>query len=236
MGETDSDFGGKDEIDQRILDAAEQLIIRYRYDKTTVDDIAREAGVSKSTIYLRWKKKEDLFGALIWRAIRRYIEQWLALVEADPQGGTFRGMFKNALLATQGNAFIKVIFSGDMRTIGGFINRPELQVPMNAKTEMSTAFMMRFQEAGIIRSDRNVTAVSYLMGAMRYGLMNIGEAVLDVEAPPIDELMEVLLDMLAGYLEPDGGGDSEIGKQIIREMMHQYNALLTQFENSQLKT
>jgi TetR/AcrR family acrAB operon transcriptional repressor len=235
MSETDNDSSGKDEIDQRILDAAEQLFIHYRYDKTTVDDIAREAGVSKSTIYLRWKRKEDLFGALIWRAVRRFTAQWLDMVEADPQGGTFRGMFKNALLATRDNAFVKVIFGGDMRTLGSFINRPELQVPMNAKTEMSTAFMSQFQEAGIIRSDINVAAVSYLMNAMRHGLLNIDVAILNGEMPPIDELMEVLLDMLASYLEPEDGGDSETGKQIIRDVMRQYDAVLTQFENSQLK-
>lgn len=51
----------------RILDAAAALILRWGYNKTTVDDIAREAGVAKGTIYLHWKMKEDLFGALIQR-------------------------------------------------------------------------------------------------------------------------------------------------------------------------
>jgi AcrR family transcriptional regulator len=235
MSETDTDSSGKDEIDQRILDAAEQLFIRYRYDKTTVDDIAREAGVSKSTIYLRWKRKDDLFGAVIWRSIRRFVVEWLDMVEADPQGGTFRGMFKNALIVTRDNTFIKVIFGGDMQTLGNFINRPEFQVPMNAKTQISTAFMVQFQEAGIIRRDININAVSYLMNAFRYGLLNSNRVMWDVEAPPIDELMEVLLDMFADYLEPEDGGDSETGKQIIRDMMRQYDEILTQFENSQLK-
>jgi len=37
---------------QRILDAASTLILRYGYHKTTIDDIAREAGVGKGTLYL----------------------------------------------------------------------------------------------------------------------------------------------------------------------------------------
>ncbi|MEM7028378.1 MAG: helix-turn-helix domain-containing protein, partial [Chloroflexota bacterium] len=35
------------EREERILDAASNLFVHYGYDKTTVDDIAREAGVSK---------------------------------------------------------------------------------------------------------------------------------------------------------------------------------------------
>ena len=55
-----------------MLDAAAALIAHYGYDKTTVDDIAREAGVAKSTLYSRWKTKDALFNALIWRETRRF--------------------------------------------------------------------------------------------------------------------------------------------------------------------
>ena len=36
----------------RILDSAERLLDRLGYQKMTVDDIAREAGVGRRTIYL----------------------------------------------------------------------------------------------------------------------------------------------------------------------------------------
>ena len=62
---------GQHEREQRILDAAANLIAHYGYDKTTVDEIAREAGVSKGAIYLHFKSKEDLFEALLLREIGR---------------------------------------------------------------------------------------------------------------------------------------------------------------------
>ncbi|MFL5625107.1 MAG: TetR/AcrR family transcriptional regulator, partial [Ktedonobacteraceae bacterium] len=49
---------------QRILDAAAALILRWGYHKTTLDDISRETGIAKGTIYLHWKTREELFGAL----------------------------------------------------------------------------------------------------------------------------------------------------------------------------
>ena len=51
--------------EQRILDAAADLIAHFGYDKTTVDDIARRAGVSKGAIYLHFKSKDDLFEGLL---------------------------------------------------------------------------------------------------------------------------------------------------------------------------
>ncbi|MFI6540597.1 helix-turn-helix domain-containing protein [Nonomuraea sp. NPDC050547] len=51
----------------RVLDAAAELILRRGYDKTTIADVARAAGVAKGTIYLHWKTRELLFAALLRR-------------------------------------------------------------------------------------------------------------------------------------------------------------------------
>lgn len=80
------------EREQRILKAAVDLFIHYGYDKTTVSDIARAAGVSKGAIYLHFKSKDDLFEGLLIREMTTHAEKWLELIEADPKGGTIGGM------------------------------------------------------------------------------------------------------------------------------------------------
>ncbi|HKB04144.1 MAG TPA: TetR/AcrR family transcriptional regulator [Gemmataceae bacterium] len=55
----------------RILDATERLLARFGYDKSTVDDIAQEAGVSKRTIYLHFAGKEAVALASIDRVVGR---------------------------------------------------------------------------------------------------------------------------------------------------------------------
>lgn len=52
-----------------ILDAVDTLMARYGFRKTTMDDIAREAGVSKRTIYLYFKSKEDVGLSSIGRVV-----------------------------------------------------------------------------------------------------------------------------------------------------------------------
>lgn len=52
---------------ETILDAAERLFIRCGYRKSSMDDVAREAGTAKGTVYLHYAGKEALFRALLER-------------------------------------------------------------------------------------------------------------------------------------------------------------------------
>jgi AcrR family transcriptional regulator len=48
-----------------VIEAAEALIGRYGYKKTTVDDIAQSAGIAKGTVYLYFKSKEEIALAVV---------------------------------------------------------------------------------------------------------------------------------------------------------------------------
>ena len=50
---------------EAILRAAWQLIRHYGYSKTTIQDIAREAGIGKGTVYLYFGSKADIMLALV---------------------------------------------------------------------------------------------------------------------------------------------------------------------------
>src|SRR5687768_2524865 len=58
-----------------ILDAADQLLARYGYRKMTIDDLAREAGIGKGTVYLHFRSKEDVVLSQIDRVVNRVIAQ-----------------------------------------------------------------------------------------------------------------------------------------------------------------
>ena len=54
----------KSEKREAILHAAWKLIRHYGYSKTTIDDIAKQAGVGKGTVYLYFRSKTDIMLAL----------------------------------------------------------------------------------------------------------------------------------------------------------------------------
>ena len=58
-----------------ILDATERLLVRYGYAKMTMEDLAREAGIGKGTIYLHFPSKEEVVLSRIDRVIERLLAE-----------------------------------------------------------------------------------------------------------------------------------------------------------------
>jgi AcrR family transcriptional regulator len=63
----------REDIRDLILDAVDVLLARYGYKKMTVDDVAREVGIGKGTIYLHFPGKEELVLAHIDRIAERVV-------------------------------------------------------------------------------------------------------------------------------------------------------------------
>ncbi|WP_411822498.1 TetR/AcrR family transcriptional regulator [Leptospira sp. 'Mane'] len=49
---------------KEILEAALDCFLQFGYSKTSMDDIAKKAGLSRPLLYLKFKNKEDLFTAI----------------------------------------------------------------------------------------------------------------------------------------------------------------------------
>jgi len=64
-----------DAVRDDILDAAEGLLGRFGYSKTTVEEIAREAGIGKGTIYLHFESKKEVALATIDRLVARVVDR-----------------------------------------------------------------------------------------------------------------------------------------------------------------
>lgn len=52
-----------------ILDAARDVFVRYGFKKTSMDDLARAAGLSRQGLYLHFPSKEALFAAMVAHAM-----------------------------------------------------------------------------------------------------------------------------------------------------------------------
>lgn len=69
-----------DEARQQIISAAEDVILRYGVAKTTMDDIGKEAGVSRPTVYRYFADRDSLLAALIERRSRLLFERARAFI------------------------------------------------------------------------------------------------------------------------------------------------------------
>jgi AcrR family transcriptional regulator len=64
-----------DERKQQILDAAEEVFTHKGLDLARMDDIAEETGLSKGTLYLYFKSKDDLIIAILDRIFQNAFQQ-----------------------------------------------------------------------------------------------------------------------------------------------------------------
>lgn len=71
------------DIHDLILDAADTLLGRFGYTKMTIDDVAREVGIGKGTIYLHFGSKEEIALAHIDRIAGRVLDRLREIADGD---------------------------------------------------------------------------------------------------------------------------------------------------------
>jgi AcrR family transcriptional regulator len=70
--------------EEAILDAAEELIVSKGFAAMTLDDITEAVGISKPTLYLHYRSKEDIIQKITTRCIRSALDFVTSLDTARP--------------------------------------------------------------------------------------------------------------------------------------------------------
>lgn len=69
--------------DHSVFETVTQVVVRYGMKRTTMADIARETGVSRQTLYHRYRDKDGIMAATIRYTCARLMAELRALREAD---------------------------------------------------------------------------------------------------------------------------------------------------------
>jgi AcrR family transcriptional regulator len=69
-----------------VTDAARRIFARLGYSAASVEDIAKEAGVAKGTVYLYFRSKEEVFAAVLARDLEQLTRQ---IIEGMSAANTF---------------------------------------------------------------------------------------------------------------------------------------------------
>ncbi len=221
-----------DEREQQILDAAAAHIIRLGYDKTTMSDIAEEAGASRRTVYLYFKGKEELFEALLYREYMQYAQTWLEYIEADPRGGTVGGFYRALFHSVNSRPLIAAMLRRDRRVIGNYLRKRDNIFNRMESGVNTPAFLQALQAAGAIRQDIDAAVIVHILEMLSYGQLTIGDFKPLDQFPPYEAVMEALADMMDRALRPEDGGNSEAGKAIIRQITAAARAQMEQIKQA----
>jgi AcrR family transcriptional regulator len=94
--------------EHRILDAAMANFTRYGFKKTTIEEIARGAGVGKGTVYLQFSSKQEILHRLMEREYMREVSHLMGKMAgiSDP-AAKFETLIREAYRYTSQNQFLR---------------------------------------------------------------------------------------------------------------------------------
>ena len=222
--------------EERILDAAAALLVRWGYRKTTIDDVAREAGVGKGTIYLHWKDKNELFLAAIWRASKQLSDEVIRRIQDDPDGGQFHRLWAHGMTAILTNPLMSAFMRGEADIFQGMVGALD-PATINKLFGNAEDHFAQLQRAGVIRADLSVPVMTLLMSAMKIGIIYVAGNFTREQMLSTEELTDALSDMMRRWLEPvDLPSDSADGKRIMTDMLEKVNEIGEQFQFHERET
>ena len=165
----------REERANRILDAADMLIQRFGYKKTTMDDIAKQAGVAKGTLYLHWKTRDDLFLALLVRERTRVSNELQQLLAVDPEGGTLHGMMKHATQMALTNPIIKALMIQDAEMLGELARTEFAQRDIERRIALNRVLLETLRAQGVLRTDIDLDKQFYILWAISVGFLLVDQ-------------------------------------------------------------
>ena len=107
---------------RQIVEGARQIFLARGFDAASMSDIAREAGVSKGTLYVYFQNKEQLFQAIVHQECLVHAE---GAFDLDPNNG------RGAALVRLGTAYLRflcrTVKASALRTVAAIADRmPEI--------------------------------------------------------------------------------------------------------------
>ena len=184
-----------------ILEAARGRFLRFGPRKTTMDEVARAAGCSRTTLYSHFRNMEDVYGSLLEQDAEAFIRDASVAVEnAGAAGLKIRAMIEITRATYARNDVLRMALTGDA------------EMSLEGVAHVYT----RGQERRIIELLRQILEDGVREGSLRdidpervaYLMFHLGNVLVEQEVSggggyDFDEIVEVMDDVFArGIAKP----------------------------------
>lgn len=215
---------------ERLLECASALFSRWGFNKTSVDDIARETGISKGAVYLEFPNKDALFEAVVYWEFARYVRDWLRRFEADHGDWSFARMIQHSFAAVDANPFVKALLKRDQRLFGNFLRRNKdlFRLAVSARAELFS----ELQKVGTVRDDISARVLAYVVSVTGYGLIIGGELAPEDSQVPFEEALQAWAMLLERGVSPPRPRSSKAARALLISMVDKMQAALAEMDKS----
>lgn len=209
-----------------LLDAALALIQRWGYKKTTMDDIAKQAGVAKKTLYLHWSTREALFETLLLREWLKTIQELRQRLSHDPAGATLSSVARHVVAISASNPLFRAMLFQDREMLGDLTRSSAGQSAMPFRLELTNTYLEMLRKNSLLRTDSSMETQMKMIAAIFMGHLVIDQYLpSDMPFPP-EEMAEALAQTLHRAVEPDEPFTLEAVEKVTRAFDSQLSQLV----------
>ncbi len=189
---------------QAILDGARERFHRFGARKTTMGEVARQAGCSRATLYAHFHNKEELYAGLLDRDHEAFVrEVEAAIADATDARQKLRRMVEIARAVYARNDVLRLAATAD----GEMTLEPVARAAMARQGEQVIGILRRVLEAGVAEGSLrpiDPERVAYLM--YHLGTVLVARETSGERDYPFEEIMGVMDDVFNyGIANPKRG-------------------------------
>jgi AcrR family transcriptional regulator len=160
------------------MDAAAELLLRWGYKRVTIDDVAAHVGIGKGTVYLHWRKREELFYAVIMREQANATAELIEALRKDPREALLHRLVRIKFLTLMRRPILKALVAADPDILGRLVNSADTADLGRLQGLVSSEYFQLLIEHGLIRPGLSVPELFYAVGAVTLGFFT-GDAFLE---------------------------------------------------------
>ncbi|TWF78812.1 TetR family transcriptional regulator [Pseudonocardia hierapolitana] len=216
---------------ERVLDSAAELLVRWGYQRVTIDDVARHAGIGKGTVYLHFRSKDALFLSVLMRVHRDVVERMTDRMAADPREVLPSRMMRHVYEEMAADPVTRSLYMGDVEVLGRLAHEAADTLG-EFTTRRQQAIVEHFRllaDGGCLRPGYDADSALYAFSAVGTGFVvvdGIGSRIPQLEGEARADLLERTL---AAALEvPDP--PAAVLERIAPEIAQRYRALLVHID------
>lgn len=154
----------------RILDVAADLLLRHGYRRVTIDDVAVGASIGKGTVYLHWKTREQLFGAVFEREVAYAIDELRRALRQDPHVCLLHRFARVYFLAIVNRPLLRGFLLADPDLLGKLTTSRD-PARDDRHRAMARGYFELLAEQGLLRDDMDVDELGYAYEATFEGFL-----------------------------------------------------------------
>ena len=146
-----------------ILGAAKRRFIRFGPHKTTMDEIAAEAGCSRATVYLHFSNKDDLYATLLERETDAFVREAETLLRSEHEFfKKFGGLCRLWIATYRNDPILQLALAHDPEMTIDPVARQATRAQARRIIDLMRQVLEEGVEKGIFRQI-NPERVAYLM-------------------------------------------------------------------------